>query len=142
MTTGGQQLVRQPSPTAPSRFELAAGQSTEGSSLSLVVNDGFTQLSASTGSVPVRLNTTSRRPYSKERPNGGSPEGWLERVDPSGISLPCNYYVHSLGSEGYYTVSEHLAGGGSQLLEGQGLVHMGANWGAAFPDAWLWVQVH
>jgi len=140
VTTGGKQVVRQPNPSGPSRFELAAGRSTEGSFFSLVVNDGFTQLSASIGSVSVRLNTTSRTPYSKERPNGGSPEGWLERVDPSGVTLPCNYYVHSLGSQGSYTVSERLAGGSSRLLEGQGLVHMEANWGAAFPDAWLWVQ--
>ena len=24
---------------------------------------------------------------------GGSPEGWLERVDPSGVSLLCSYYA-------------------------------------------------
>lgn len=81
-----------------------------------------------------------------QAPDSAGPEGVFGDLD--GL-LPCHYYIQSLRSETEYCITTHQGGTAAtadrprqKLADrcGTGLAHLETNYGAAFPDSWIWVQ--
>mmetsp|Transcript_39563 Transcript_39563/g.79902 ORF Transcript_39563/g.79902 Transcript_39563/m.79902 type:complete len:417 (+) Transcript_39563:116-1366(+) len=144
---------------APSSFAFGWNDSaSSGITVAFDVNDSVVSMdwsgrgaksSTSTNSdVVLHFETTGPRvPWSVTAPNAAGPEGWLGLALPL-QALPCHYYVHSLASPVAYTLTmpaEVTAESSTMTtatttIQGTGLLHLEANYGAFFPDAWVWSQ--
>jgi hypothetical protein len=69
-------------------------------------------------------------PWAAGRDGPEGPAAWLPRV-----LLRLHWYVLSLGTAVDFSVR-----GGGAAVAGRGVAHLEKNWGAAFPERWLWAQ--
>jgi hypothetical protein len=142
----GRPVVSDPDPGARANFTVRIGDALRGSPSALMSVDGDgASVEASLGGFNLTMRTTGPRlPWDRTHPDGPGPEGWVGKI---GKLLPCHYYVQSFGSPARYEIrgpSSSAAGasgaGGPWTQAGDGLLHMEANYGRGFPDAWLWAQ--
>lgn len=68
--------------------------------------------------------------------DGWGPEGWLSVFK----FFPLHWFVHSLASEASFVLDVPAERGGLGRREGRGRAHMEKNWGASFPESWIWLQ--
>lgn len=83
------------------------------------------------GTVELRMNITSRVPWSEIHRDVSGPESFFTYTN----LLPCRYFVQSLESKAIYDV-----GTATQRSKGQGVAHIETNYGSFFPSAWTWNQ--
>mmetsp|Transcript_13705 Transcript_13705/g.44762 ORF Transcript_13705/g.44762 Transcript_13705/m.44762 type:complete len:384 (-) Transcript_13705:471-1622(-) len=135
VTTGDQRLpvTREPVDGDPSSFDYTTGAG------SFSVRDDTAELRMAFPSYMVQVSTRRRVPWSLSHPDSDGPEGTLFPWA-RGALLPCHYFVHSLGSEATYRLTPTALDAATPPLSGAGLAHMEANYGAAFPNSWIWTQ--
>ncbi|KAI0646171.1 hypothetical protein C8Q79DRAFT_926201 [Trametes meyenii] len=134
----------------PDHFDVSVGEATRGDS-----PQGFVITAPGIGSMKVSSNTieydiavpekdlrlnlvlTDHTPWSRTDPLDGpmGPILHLSRL------LPLNWHVRSTQSVASYTLAHGPAGAGeSPSLSGTGQAHAEKNWGASFPQGWIWAQ--
>lgn len=54
----------------------------------------------------------------------------------------CRWYVYSVATPVLYAIQTPQEDGSLALERGTGSMHAEKNWGAGFPERWLWAQGH
>eukprot|EP00300_Choanocystis_sp_HF-7_P008592 c15994_g1_i4.p1 GENE.c15994_g1_i4~~c15994_g1_i4.p1 ORF type:complete len:234 (-),score=26.22 c15994_g1_i4:697-1398(-) len=129
ITKRGVPITADPEVASPSEFEWVSPVG------SFAVNDSIGHLNLTFPSHRIEVSFSNRIPWDIHSPNAAGPVGILTYF-PS--LLPCNYFVHSLGSQATFRVT-HIPS--KTVRQGRGFAHLETNYGEKFPTGWFWVTI-
>jgi len=135
ITMDGEPIQTQPSESSPSNFTWAYLNDDKDEILLHVEDKTSTfHLKGLIPNMDFQFQATNRKPWNPSCPVECGPEGWLSFLPFKG-AMPLHYYIQSLGSTVEFEFRHE-----DRTVKGKGLLHQEANYGEAFPVAWVWAQ--